>query len=75
MHPFSALGARYQQTDPASEPREENKQANSLFHPPETYLSEGGEEGAYRQGVLGMFAGVDLDESATTEDEEAQVEL
>lgn len=44
-----------------------------LFHPPAAYLDEGGQEAEYRQRVLGIVSGVDLDE-CTTEDEEASQE-
>ena len=46
----------------------------NLFHPPEAYLNEGGQEEEYRQRVLGIVSGVDLDETLTTEDEEASQE-
>ena len=73
MHPFSALGTQNQTTQ-ATEPHEENKQAiMDLFHPPAAYLDEGGQEAEYRQRVLGIVSGVDLDE-CTTEDEEASQE-
>ena len=43
-----------------------------LFHPPAAYLSEGGQEADYRQGMLDIVAGVDLDETGTEDEESTQ---
>ena len=54
----------------------EESDANlDLFNAPETFISEGGQEEAYRQGVCEIVAGVGLDDNEYEDEEAPQEEL